>query len=96
MTQILKLKYSWNDPALFDLIDSVKVTKDQLETIVDDWLICDEEQFENCPNRDELYVRKLHLSAIAYFCSTRPIEDTRLHLLSQTQFGYKYLVKENK
>lgn len=95
MTQILKLKYSWDSPALKVAIDCIKVTKEQLETIIDGWLILDEEQFENYSNREELYVRKFHLSAIDIFSSTRPIEDDRLYLISQTPFGYKYLVKEN-
>ena len=92
MTQILKIKYSWDNPRLTHLIDVVEVTREQLETIIDDWLILDEEQFENYPNRELLYVRKLHLSAIDIFFSTRPIEDNRLFLISQTPFGYKYLV----
>jgi hypothetical protein len=92
MTQILKLKYSWDSPVLSDLIDCIKVTKDQLETIIDGWLILDEEQFENYPNREELYVRKFHLSAIDVFFSTRPINDERLFLISQTPYGYKYFV----
>ena len=95
MTQIIKMKYSWNNPILVNLIDNIKVTKEQLETIIDDWLILDEEQFENYSNREELYVRKFHLSAIDIFFSTRPIKDDRLILISQTPFGYKYLVKEN-
>ncbi len=92
MTQILMLKYPWDSPLISASIDCIKVTKDQLETIIDDWLILDEEQFENFPNREELYVRKFHLSAIDIFFSTRPINDERLFLLCKTPFGYKYLV----
>ena len=92
MTELLKLKYSWGSPRLSDAIDSVKVQKKQLETIVDDWLILDEGQFERCPHESELYVRKFHLSAIDIFSSTKPIEDDRLFLISQGSFGYKYLV----
>ena len=91
MTKILKAKYSWNDSVLADLIDTIEVTKEQLETIVDNWLILDEEHFENYPS----YVRKIHLAAISVFSSTRPIEDDRLALISQTQSEYRYLVKEN-
>lgn len=92
MTRILKLKYPWGSPTLSDSIDCMKVTKDQLETIIDGWLILDEEQFENFSNREELYVRKIRLSVIDVFFSTRPIDDERLFLISQTSYGYQYLV----
>lgn len=95
MTQILKLKYSCDDPSLSNKIDTVEATKEQLENIIGDWLILDEGQFENYPNSETLYVRKVHLYAIDIFLSSRPINDDRLFLLYQTPFGYKYLVKEN-
>ena len=94
MIQILKLKYPWDNPILIDFIDSVEVTKDMADSIIDNWLICDEGQFEQYPNRMKLFVRKFHLSIIEIFCSTRPIKDERLRLIDKTSSAYKYLVME--
>ena len=97
MTRIDQLTMSLCNKRLLVYIDCVEVTKDQLETIVDDWLILDEGQFNQYPDATTLYVRKFHLNAIRFFSSSKKIEHDRLECVCDIPGGYhRYYVKEQK
>lgn len=94
MTSLDWLRIPWNDPRLISRIDSMEVTKDQLETIIDDWLILDDRQCEYV-NSNIVWARAVHLDAIRYFTSSKKIDDDRLVLINMLSSNrYKYYVKE--
>lgn len=95
MTRLEQLTMSWGDYRLLSYIDCVEVTKDQLETIIDDWLILDEGQFDVYPDAHTLYVRKFHLNSIHHFSTSKKIEHDRLIFVCELPDGhYRYRVKE--
>ena len=67
-----------------------ELSKEELETIVDGWLILDEGQFDLYPDADKLYVRRIRLSYVSAFTSSKEINDERLHLIGKTENGYRY------
>lgn len=95
MTRLEQLTMSWSDRRLLWYIDCEEVTKDQLETIIDDWLILDEGQFDMYPDATTLYVRKFHLNSILFFSSSKKIVHDRLIFIDELHGGYyRYLVKD--
>lgn len=95
MTRLEQLTMSWSDHRLSWYIDCEEVTKDQLETIIDDWLILDEGQFDVYTDATTLYVRKFHLNSIYFFSSSKKIVHDRLILIDELPGGYyRYLVKD--
>lgn len=95
MTRLEQLTMSWSDHRLSWYIDCEEVTRDQLETIIDDWLILDEGQFDVYPDATTLYVRKFHLNSIYFFSSSKKIVHDRLIFIDELPGGYyRYLVKD--
>jgi hypothetical protein len=78
MTRIEMLRIAWSDVALISCIDNMEVTKDQLETIIDGWLVLDDGQFDMQPDASTLYARIVRLKAIRYFSTSKKIDDDRL------------------
>ena len=94
MTSLDWLRIAWNDSRLIPHIKSIEVTKDQLETIIDDWLVLDDRQCEYV-NSDVVWARAFHLDAIRYFTSSKKIDNDRLVLINMLSSNkYKYYVKE--
>ena len=94
MTNLECLKMPWYAKSIRYLIDNMEVTKDQLETIIDGWLVLDDGQFDMYPDASTLYARIVHLSAIQYFSVSKKINDDRLIFgceLPDKQ--YRYFVK---
>lgn len=94
MTRIEMLRIAWSDIALIGSIDNMEVTKDQLETIIDGWLVLDDGQFDRNPDASTLYARTIRLAAIRYFSVSKKIDDDRLIFgceLPSKQ--YRYYVK---
>jgi hypothetical protein len=96
MTRIEWLRIPWDDPRLTSKIDSIEVTKDQLGTIVDGWLILDEGQ-DKYVHMDTVYARAFSLDAIRYFASSKKINDDRLTFICELPGGqYRYYVETEK
>ena len=83
MTRIEMLRIPWSDVTLIGCIDNMEVTKNQLETIIDGWLVLDDGQFDRNPDASTLYARIVRLAAIRYFSVSKKIDDDRLI------FGYE-------
>lgn len=96
MTRLECLKFPWSSKSLIACIDDAEVTKDQLETIIDGWLVLDDGQFNMWPDAHTLYARIVNLYAIRYFSSSKKINDDRLIFVCLLPGGnYRYYVKEN-
>lgn len=94
MTALDYLRIAWSDLRLISYIKLIEVTKDQFETIVDDWLILDDGQCQYAKS-NIVYARAFHLDAIRYFTSSKKIDDNRLVLINiLSNNRYKYYVKE--
>ena len=78
MTRVECLRIARSDDALASCIDDMEITKDQLETIIDGWLVLDDRQFDRYPDASTLYARIVRLAAIRYFSTSKKIDDDRL------------------
>ena len=95
MTRIEMLRITWSDIALIGSVDNMEVTKDQLETIIDGWLVLDDGQFDMQPDASTLYARIVCLSAIRYFSTSKKIDDDDRLIFGCELPGkqYRYYVK---
>ena len=82
-------------PDIKDYICVSKVTKEQLGTVVNNWLILNDGQLEAYPNINILYARKIKLDVIRYFTSSIEINNDKLICISRPNGNYRYYVKEN-
>ena len=95
MTNLECMRKSWYESDINYCIDISVVTKDQLETIIDGWLVLDDNQFEMYPDADTLYARKVNLDIIRYFSTSKKINDDRLYFVCTLSDGnYRYYIKE--
>jgi hypothetical protein len=73
-----------------------EVTKEQLETIINGWLVLDDGQFDMWPDHAKLYARKINLDMVRYFSASKKINDDRLRYCFTLPDGtHRYYVKEN-
>ena len=94
MTRVECLRIAWRDNALASCIDVMEVTQDQLETIIDGWLVLDDGQFDRHPNASTLYARIMNLRAIRYFSASKKINNDRLVFVCELPGKqYRYYVK---
>lgn len=94
MTRVECLRIAWSDDVLASCIDDMEVTKDQLDTIIDGWLVLDDGQFDKHPNASTLYARIINLAAIRCFSTSKKIDDDRLVFVCELpDKQYRYYVK---
>ena len=82
MTRLEVLTYPWSSKTLCNSFDYIVVREDQLETILDGWLILDDGQFVENPETTELYARRVWLNSIEVFSTTKRINDDRVILIN--------------
>lgn len=96
MTKLECMRRLCRESDIKNYIYTTEVTKDQLETIVDGWLVLDDGQFEMYPDANILHAKKISLDIIRYFSASKKINDDRLKFCFILPDGnYRYYVKEN-
>ena len=95
MTKLECMRILCRESDIKNYIHISEVTKDQLETIIDGWLVLDDGQFERYPDADTVYARKISLDIIRYFSVSKKINDDRLDFCFTLPDGsYRHYVKE--
>ena len=96
MTKLECMRRLCRESDIKNYICTSEVTKDQLETIIDGWLVLDDGQWEMYPDANTLYARIMSLDIIWYFSASKRINDDRLEFCFILPDGnYRYYVKED-